>query len=150
MKKNTKVYTLVHIIIPIYLYSILVNYIWEMLHMPLFVGLPIQELSSWLICLVASFGDANIILFIWFCGLLIYKDLWWIRKITIPRVLLVVVMGFLITWIFEVHAISSGRWIYSSIMPIIPVINVGLSPILQMIILPPLILFIISKRLHVE
>ncbi len=150
MKKNTIIYTLIHIIVPVYFYSILTNYIWEMFQMPLFEGLSIKELRSWLTCLAATFGDANIILFIWFCGLLIYKDIWWICKITVPRVLLVVSMGFLITWVFELYAISSGRWAYSSAMPVIPFINIGLSPVLQMTILPPFLLFIIIRRIKMD
>jgi hypothetical protein len=36
----------------------------------------------------------------------------------------------------EVWQLSIGTWSYASAMPLIPVVNVGLSPVLQFMILP--------------
>ncbi|HLG54253.1 MAG TPA: hypothetical protein VI485_02915 [Vicinamibacterales bacterium] len=40
--------------------------------------------------------------------------------------------------IVERVAVETGRWTYNDLMPILPVVNVGLWPILQMSLLPPL------------
>lgn len=40
----------------------------------------------------------------------------------------------------ELHALSSGRWRYSALMPVVPGIGVGLLPLLQLAVLPVLAL----------
>lgn len=35
------------------------------------------------------------------------------------------------TWL-EIHALNTGRWMYNELMPIIPILNVGLSPTIQL------------------
>ena len=42
----------------------------------------------------------------------------------------------------EAKYVKAGSWSYNDSMPIIPYTNVGLSPILQFIILPALIYFV--------
>ncbi|MCC7240833.1 MAG: hypothetical protein IT180_02825 [Acidobacteria bacterium] len=48
------------------------------------------------------------------------------------------VVGALTAVVLEVVAVSSGRWTYNDLMPLLPVIDVGLWPVLQMGILPVL------------
>jgi hypothetical protein len=48
------------------------------------------------------------------------------------------------TWV-EHAALQSGRWTYNARMPILPVIEVGLWPVLQMSLLPPLALLMAAK-----
>jgi hypothetical protein len=38
----------------------------------------------------------------------------------------------------EWYALASGRWSYNERMPIVPLVNVGLWPVLQMTLLPSL------------
>lgn len=38
----------------------------------------------------------------------------------------------------ELAAVATGRWTYNELMPLVPVVNVGLWPVLQMGILPVL------------
>jgi hypothetical protein len=46
--------------------------------------------------------------------------------------------------LMERRHISSGNWAYGETMPIIPVADVGLSPVLQFTILPVIIYYISS------
>ena len=45
----------------------------------------------------------------------------------------------------EHAALKSGRWTYNALMPIAPIVGVGLWPVLQMSLLPPLALLIARK-----
>lgn len=54
--------------------------------------------------------------------------------------------GILATGI-ELHALSSGRWRYSALMPVVPVLGVGLLPLLQLMLLPGLTLRIARRWL---
>ena len=47
-------------------------------------------------------------------------------------------LGALTATILETYAVSTRRWTYAPIMPILPVLQVGLWPLLQMLLLPVL------------
>lgn len=47
-------------------------------------------------------------------------------------------------WV-EHAAIKSGRWTYNALMPIVPIVDVGVWPVLQMSLLPPVALLIARR-----
>jgi len=104
--------------------------------MPFYQNMPFNELRSWLLCFRASLGDGVIILFIWFLGYLIYRRNDWFDLTSVSSLAVMQLSGALIAIGIEIHALSTGRWAYSSLMPLIPVIGVGLSPLLQLLLLP--------------
>jgi len=111
------------------------NFIWEIsqafLYMPHFVG--ISGLIT--VHLRASLGDILIIFIILMLDTLIFGPVY--GKISIQRLLAMVFVGFVLATLVEKYALSSGRWVYNPLMPIIPWLNVGLTPILQMMLIPP-------------
>ena len=58
----------------------------------------------------------------------------WDRKDKIIMILYALFVSFF----FEVHALYHGRWGYSSQMPLFPGTNIGLLPVVQLLILLPL------------
>jgi hypothetical protein len=51
-------------------------------------------------------------------------------------------VGLLLTIFLEyVHTQITGRWVYDGIMPVLPIIGTGLTPILQWIFVPMLVLW---------
>jgi len=59
-----------------------------------------------------------------------------------------VVVGVLITVVMERLATGPlGRWAYADAMPVVPVLEVGLSPLLQWIAVPPLIVWFVRCQL---
>jgi hypothetical protein len=57
-------------------------------------------------------------------------------------------LGLAATILFEILATQVWhRWHYSDLMPTIPVLEVGLIPILMWILLPPLILWFVRRQL---
>ena len=118
------------------LISIVVNFLWEMLQMPFFKFEAWNSLWSWTICFDASLGDTALILGIFIIGILIFRDVSWLAKISVAKVFYLFVLGSLIAIYFEVTALNSNIWEYSDLMPIIPVLDIGLIPYLQMLILP--------------
>ncbi len=125
--------------------SVVVNYVWEMAQMPLYENMPFSELSSWLICLRASLGDGLIIVAIWATGYLFYRSLDWFRPLTAGNVAILAIVGAVIAAAIEFHALATGRWVYSSLMPMVPLLGIGVSPFVQLLVLPwPLML--LAKR----
>ena len=132
-------------VLSVFLWSVAVNYPWEMAQMPLYVAMDFSDPMSWLICFQASLGDGFIVLFIWGTGYLIFRDLHWFRRKSMITLAFLLISGAIIAVGFEIHAIQTGRWAYSGLMPIVPGIEVGLSPLVQLIILPGLAM-ILARR----
>jgi hypothetical protein len=127
----------------LFVVSVGVNYVWEMAQMPLYQDMPFDTLRSWLLCFRASLGDGVIILAIWTIGFLVFRERYWFTPGQGPskaargaRFALLLAAGGIIAVAIEVHALGSDRWAYSSLMPLVPYLEVGLSPFIQLLILP--------------
>jgi len=137
-KQVTSRKQLVSFLASIFFWSVIINYPWEMLQMPLYNAMPFSDWRSWVICFRASLGDGVIISLIWGFGLVFFRDLHWYRRKSFFPVFLLLISGALIAVLIEIHAIDTGRWSYSGLMPILPPFGVGLSPFIQLLILPRL------------
>jgi hypothetical protein len=112
------------------------NFVWEMLQMPLFMGMDPGALNTWLLCLEATVGDVVTILFIFGLGRLVFGRWDWPERFTIIRVLYLALVGASFAIYFEITALRAGRWAYSELMPLLPWLPIGIVPIIQMMILP--------------
>lgn len=113
-----------------------INYVWEMLQMPLYEGMYFSEPASYLLCLKASFGDANIAIAIYLLGSLLFRDWRWSNNMTIAKLAYLSVAGGSTAIVIESLAFDAGWWNYSHLMPLLPLLKVGLVPFLQLILLP--------------
>lgn len=66
------------------------------------------------------------------------------------RLLSVAAIGFLAAVTIERFAIASGLWAYGPLMPIIPVFGVGLTPVLQMTVIPTFIAWLYPEPTRPE
>ncbi len=128
------------------LFAFFFNVPWEILQIPLFKG-GVYEWHHILFCLLASFADVIMVLLIYFGFALIYKNALWVKNLNTNRVILLVLMGGTGAILAEVWQLSIGTWSYAGAMPLIPIVNVGLSPVLQFTILPILIYRLSFKML---
>jgi hypothetical protein len=115
-----------------------VNFTWETLHAPLYQGHH-YTISSFSILALASVADAIMIILLYFIFSLILKDPYWVRTLSMLRILCLVLVGGTGAAVSEVLHINAGDWTYAATMPIIPVANVGISPVLQFMIVPLLV-----------
>ena len=67
----------------------------------------------------------------------------------IHHIALVVIIGGVGAILSEMRHLSLRSWAYDNSMPLIPVVNVGISPVLQFMILPLLIYFLSFKCLNI-
>ncbi len=121
--------------------AFILNLAWELLHGPLYSGYSYtaQHMSF---CALASIADAVMVVLLYFALTLIYKNVFWIRELTVGRLLLIMLIGGIGAVLAEARHVEAGSWVYTDSMPIIPYTKVGLSPFLQFIILPGLIYFL--------
>lgn len=122
-----------------------INFVWEMAQMPLYRNMPFDDLQSWWLCFRASLGDGVIVLSIWAIGAFLFRRHGWFYPVRPLNAVVLLLSGAVIAIGIEIHALNTGRWAYSELMPLLPVIGVGASPIVQLLLLPWL-----SMRLAVK
>lgn len=131
--------------VKIFIVASLVNYPWE-------VGqIVFYDFSGSLgdaarHCLVPSLGDGVILLIIYLAGLAVFQRLDWAdtpgRKMYAMMLGTGLIVAVAVEWF---GMVLFGRWQYNPLMPTLPWLNLGLLPILQMLVLPPLIFFLVAR-----
>lgn len=121
--------------------AFLLNFVWELGHLPLYKDATynIQHIAF---CALASVADAQMVLLIYLCLALINKKPFWVQHIGLKQVFILMIIGGIGAIIGEIAHTSSGNWAYADSMPMLPVLNVGLSPVLQFFLLPTLIYYL--------
>jgi hypothetical protein len=132
------------------IFAFLLNLPWEFVQVPLFVGMP--EAGHWqaiLVCGRATLGDVGIALVAFGAVALAARSRAWVLAPTPRRIGGFVAVGVLITVVLERLATGAqGRWAYAEAMPVVPLLGVGLSPLLQWIVLPPLVVWFVRRQLR--
>ena len=119
--------------------AVALNYPWELAQTPLYAELPPFVSRLWH-CFVASLGDGVLVLVIAGFGSLVYRDPAWFLRRGVPRDMMAAGGGFVIAVIVEWIAVyGMRRWSYGPTMPIVHPLEVGLTPLLQMTVLTPVI-----------
>lgn len=131
------------------LFAFLLNYPWEFLQVPFFESMP--EAGHWdavLFCTRATGGDALIALFSFWVVAAVWRSRRWICHPTARQLAVFVAVGLLVTVVFEWHATElAQRWAYADSMPVVPVLGTGLLPLMQWIILPPLVVWFVRRQI---
>ncbi len=126
------------------IFAFLLNFIWELLQMPLFAGFSdFQFYQVVLHCTKATFGDVAISLVAFAGACLVTRSRMWILSMNKSGVVTFLAIGLLITVVFELLATGPlNRWEYSELMPMI---GVGVAPVAQWVFLPLLQLWFVKR-----
>ncbi|MEO6227872.1 MAG: hypothetical protein ABIO61_08490 [Thermomonas sp.] len=131
------------------IFSFLLNFVWEMWQIPFFAAAASDP--HWVgvvACTGATSGDAAISLVAFWCVAAAARSRSWILDPGASQVGAFVAVGLVITIILE--ALATGplqRWTYTSLMPTLPVLGTGILPLLQWILLPPLMIWFVRRQL---
>ena len=126
--------------------AFVLHLIWENAQAPLFAGYSSFG-QHFLICSLSTIGDVVFTAIVYLGIAMLKNDFGWIVRLRKNDVFVLVVVGFFFALGIEWRALLFGRWGYADTMPIIPYFQVGLTPILQMILLLPLS-FYLTKKLY--
>lgn len=133
----------------IFIFGFLTNVVWEMLQMPLF-SFPsettLMEFS--LLCLRASLGDALMLVIMYWLTAAYFKLRMWILYLNAYQITFFIAIGMIMTVIFE--ALATGplqRWEYGELMPTLPILGTGVAPVLQWLLIPPLVLWFVRRQI---
>jgi len=135
-------------ILIIFVTGSLINYFWEIGQKPFFqVEASFREYA--IHCIVSSLGDGLILLIIYTVGLFVFRKSDWSDHPGFAGYALMLSTGFVVAATIERYAIHVlERWSYSLRMPLFPWLDIGLIPVLQMLILPPIVFRFTAWRLH--
>ena len=121
--------------------AFLFNLAWELLQLPLYKN-SAYDVEHIAFCALASLADVLMVLLLYFGFAFIFKDAFWIQDLQFKRVLLLIILGGVGAVLFEMRHLLLGSWAYDKSMPILPFVSVGITPVVQFMILPVLIYFI--------
>lgn len=128
----------------IFAMAVLINYVWEIAQSPLYVGMETFNLVWWH-CGLAAVGDGFLLLPIYAAGWFVTRQRHWFVQPKMIGYAVMLLAGLVISVSIEWLAVFvSNRWEYTARMPLVPMVNVGLAPVAQMLALPPLIFRIIA------
>ena len=139
--------------INLFLFGFLMSFPWEMLQAPLYVGLAgAPHWSATLHCLAATLGDCLLFIVTFAIMAAILRNRHWIRTATFSQMLWFTTIGLTATLVIEDTGVRSigWNWRYSPLMPRLPLLGTGLSPVLQWLILPPLVIWLVRRQLKIS
>ncbi|SDD90124.1 hypothetical protein SAMN05421636_102270 [Pricia antarctica] len=126
--------------------AFVVNLIWEVAQGPLYEGFE-YDVKHISFCALASVADMLMVLLLFFSLGLLYNNIFWIRNLNLKRTLVLVGIGTLGAILAEMWHTSRGDWIYAEIMPLLPLVDVGITPVLQFALLPWLVFYFAKDRI---
>ena len=131
------------------MFSFLLHFVWEYLQAPTYAGM--VELSHWKgikLCTSATFGDVGFALTAFWTASLFAKSRAWVLAPSPKDIVFFVGVGIVLTVAFEYYYTNiSLRWTYSDLMPLVPPFGTGLSPLLQWVITPLLVLWFTRRQI---
>jgi hypothetical protein len=130
----------------IFIVAVGCNYVWELAQSSLYVGMDDFRRVLWH-CFVASLGDGLLVLLIFGAGWAVLRWRDWFVRPGVRGYALMLAAGLVIAVTVEWVAVRiAGSWVYSARMPVVPLLGVGIMPVAQMLLLPPLIFHIVARR----
>ena len=134
--------------IGISIFGFLLNFIWEIWQVPLFQSMDnLTHFEATIGCTRAAGGDVVILLVAFWTMALTARSRSWIIHPTTIQVTGFIAVGIVITVVVEAISIHVlNRWQYATAMPTLPIIGTGITPILQWLMIPPIIVFMKLRR----
>jgi hypothetical protein len=130
----------------VFLWAVAMNFLWEMAQAYAYSGMPPSSLEATLMCGRASLIDGVLVLGIFWGGVVVFSRVDWAERPGVAGYFFMAGAGFLVSVVIELNAVYRvGKWGYQETMPLLPPWEVGVLPVLQMLLLPPLI-FLLSRR----
>jgi len=140
LRKTTNKIVFRKMVIITSLFAFIFNLGWELVQLPLYIG-GSYTLMHIAICALGSVADMIMVLLMYLALGLIYKNPMWVNEFTWQRKLVLILIGGVGAVLGEMSHTGQGNWAYAPSMPVIPILHVGLSPVLQFMILPLLIYY---------
>jgi hypothetical protein len=131
------------------LFSFLLHFVWEFIQVPAFEGMP--QAGHWegiLLCLGATVGDVGLALLAYWAASFAAGSRIWILKPTPWPSTVFIAAGLGLTILLEYYNTEvAARWSYSEMMPLVPWLGTGLTPLLQWAFIPPVVVWLARRHI---
>ena len=128
----------------LFVVAAIVNYPWERAQSRLYI-LPGGAEVHWWICAAASVADGLMVLLLFLVTWLVTGQCDWYLRPGVRGYAVLLLSGAGISVAVEWITIYGAQWwAYSSDMPLLPGLKIGLAPVAQMLVLPPLIFHLLA------
>ena len=121
----------------IFIIAFVLNLVWENIHSIFYLNYKGGEITQFILAR-ASLADTVFILIITFFAIRFFQK-------SAKRKMFIVIMGLFLSIFIERWAFVTGRWVYADSMPIIPLLNTGLTPTIQLAVLGFISFLIVEK-----
>lgn len=130
-------------LVTLFIVAVPLNYAWEIAQGFLYTGMNYEK-KIWWHCFVASLGDGLLVCIIYLVGVVAFRRSDWFVVSNAGRYVVILATGLTIGVALEWAAVHLlHRWSYTDEMPL--VLGIGLIPVLQMLLLPPVIFAIVAR-----
>ena len=125
------------------------NLLWEVVQLPLYTIWKTGSTQDIIIAIIhCTAGDVVIAITALILALMLLGTGNWPKQRRVSVSVFAVLFGLIYTIYSERVNITSGAWSYSDLMPIIPWLNVGLTPVLQWIVIPGFCFWKLQKPIN--
>jgi len=119
--------------------AVVANYPWEQAQSRLYIGVDGNDIAWWM-CAAASIADGLLLLLLVRIGCAVTGRPDWYLQPGRSGYAGLLLSGAIVSVVVERMMISTAQWwTYSASMPLVPGLGVGVAPLAQMLVLPPLI-----------
>lgn len=132
-------------------FSFLLHFAWEILQTPLYAGMPqAPHLAGTIVCLKATLGDVmNALVAFWGTATLAHRKRGWLLHAQSRDWLVYLAIGILITIVLERLATGAlERWAYAQAMPLVPGLGVGVTPLVQWLVVPSMVVWLARRHIR--
>jgi len=129
----------------LFVLAVPLNLIWEIAQIKAYDFPETSLMTDVIGCFVPTLGDGLMTLIIFWSGWAIFQDSQWILNPRLKSYLLMSAVGLLLAVIVEWNAFRTGAWGYNEQMITTPILGVGLFPVLQMLLLPPVTAVLVQR-----
>lgn len=135
----------IHQVATVFVVAVVLNYLWERVQSQLYIGPNGADIAWWL-CFVASLVDGLFVLLILGVGWVVFGRSDWYEQAGIRGYLVMLASGVAISVVVEWTTVYLMHWwTYSERMPLVPGLGIGVTPLIQMLVLPPCIFHVVTK-----
>lgn len=124
--------------------AILLNFVWEMSQGMLYAHMGTFWQAT-LRCFVASAGDGLLTLVVVGVGVSIFRSSEWFVNSSARHYVFAAAVGLAVAVVVEHWGLATGRWVYGARMPRVPGTELGLVPLMQLVLLTPTTFWIVAR-----
>lgn len=123
----------------------ILSFLWENLHFSLYENYP--QWMEQIYFVLCSLADVLLIFLVYFLVATIFRNAYWIHHFTAAQILTALVISAMVSFMAEKIALYMNWWTYTDQMPMVPLLDIGMSPFLAITLLPTFT-FLLARKIN--